>query len=304
MSSSLRSPDQPTPGLLVAELRQLPPIARVLARLQRVLSDPVSSLDGVADLIRIDAALTTRVIQISNSVWFGRGEPSQTIEDAVGRVGFREIYRLVAVMATDAVVASRLVVYGRDAGMMWQESVVCAYAAEILADRLGEDFAVAYTAGLLHATGRQAINQHLLASAGRSPRLADEGFPRDFSGAEFARLGFTQADVGAAMLSKWDFAPTIVEPIRFQYAPLDAGEPHAVMAAILYGARMLRTIVCQQQDPAFLRVDPEVLQRLRLTLADLAACQPDLQEQLKRARRLTTVSQSGKSSSALPGPGL
>ena len=291
-----RLPDQPTPRQLVSELRQLPPIARVLARLQRLLSDPVSSLDGVAELIRLDAALTTRVIQISNSVWFGRGEPSHTIEDAVGRVGFREIYRLVAVMATDAVVASRLVGYGRDAGMMWQESVVCAYAAEILADRLGEDFAVAYTAGLLHAAGRQAINQHLLASAGRPPRLADEGFPRDFSSAEFARLGFTQADVGAAMLSKWDFAPAIVEPIRFQYAPLDAGEPHAAMAAILYGARMLRTIVCQQQDPAFLRADPDVLHRLHLTLAEVAACQPELRAQLKRARKLTATSRSGESS--------
>jgi HD-like signal output (HDOD) protein len=302
MPPELRSPDQPTPLQLVTELHQLPPIARVLARLQRLLSDPVSSLDGIADLIRLDAALTTRVIQIGNSVWFGRGEPSRTIEDAVGRVGFREIYRLVAVMATDAVVASRLAVYGRDAGMMWQESVVCAYAAEILADRLGEDFAVAYTAGLLHATGRQAINQHLLAAAERPLRLADESFPRDFSGAEFARLGFTQADVGATMLSKWDFAPAIVEPIRYQYAPLAAGEPHAAMAAILYGARMLRTIVCQRQDPASLRVDPEVLQRVRLTLAEVVACKPELQMQLKHARKLTATSQSGESSLAALGP--
>ena len=302
MPPVLQSPDQPTPLQLVTELHQLPPIARVLARLQRLLSDPVSSLDGVAELIRLDAALATRLIQISNSVWFGRGEPSQTIEDAVSRVGFREVYRLVAVMATNAVVASRLAVYGRDAGMMWRESVVCAYAAEILADRLGEDFAVAYTAGLLHATGRQAINQHLLAAAERPSRLADESFPRDFSGAEFARLGFTQADVGAAMLAKWDFAPAIVEPIRYQYAPLDAGEPHAAMAAILYGARILRTIVCQQQDPAFLRVDPKVLQRVRLTLAEVVACQPELQMQLKHARKLTATSQSGESSLAALGP--
>jgi HD-like signal output (HDOD) protein len=207
----------------------------------------------------------------------------------VSRVGFREIFRLVAVMATDAVVASRLVLYGRDAGMMWQESVVCAHAAEILADRLGEDFAVAYTAGLLHATGRQAINRHFLASAECPPRLTDEGFPRDFSGTEFALLGFTQADVGAAMLSKWDFAPAIVEPVRFQYAPLEAAAPHDVLAAILYGARMLRTIVCQQQDPATLRADPEVLHVLRLTLAEVAACQSELQIQLKRARKLTAA---------------
>jgi hypothetical protein len=70
------------------------------------------------------------------------------------------------------------------------------------------------------------------------------------------------------------------------------------MAAILYGARMLRTIVCQQQDPAFLRADPDVLHRLHLTLAEVAACQPELRAQLKRARKLTAASQSGESSLA------
>ena len=74
------------------------------------------------------------------------------------------------------------------------------------------------------------------------------------------------------------------------------------MAAILYAARMLRTIVCQQYDPAFLHVDPEVLHRLRLTLAEVAAYQPELQAQLKRARKLTAPSQSAASSLVGLGP--
>src|SRR3954470_15407538 len=96
------SSDYPTPERLVAALGQLPPMAHVLARLQRLLADPNSGLDDIADLIRLDAALTTRIIQISNSVWFGRGMPCRTIVDAVNRVGFREVYHLVAVVASGA----------------------------------------------------------------------------------------------------------------------------------------------------------------------------------------------------------
>jgi len=102
------------PGLLVAELRQLPPIARVLARLQRVLSDPVfvPGWCGGSDPDRCRAHDSCDPDQQFRVVRPRRAEPDD--RGRRGRVGFREIYRLVAVMATDAVVASRLVVYGRD----------------------------------------------------------------------------------------------------------------------------------------------------------------------------------------------
>jgi HD-like signal output (HDOD) protein len=283
------NPNQPTPERLVAELRQLPPIARVLTRLQRMLSDPNSGIDDVSELIRLDAALATRVIQISNSVWFGRGIPCRTIEDAVNRVGFREVYRLVAVMASGAIVAQNLTAYGRDATTMWHESVACAFAAEMLAERRGEDTAVAYTTGLLHSIGRLAINQYIMASDKSTHQLADAGFPFDYSSAEFVLLGFNQADVGACMLEKWDFSTAIVEPIRYQYEPLEAQEPHDTMGAALYGARLLRTIICQKVPATSLQADEEILSTLRLSYDEMLAYLPRLQEQLARVHQMTKL---------------
>ena len=278
-----------TPERLVAELHQLPPVARVLARLQRLLANPESGITDVAGLIRLDAALATRIIQISNSVWFGRGESCQTIEDAVSRVGFREVYHLVAVMASGAIVAQPLAAYGRDAMTLWRESVACAFAAETLAARLGEDISVAYTAGLLHGIGRLAIDHHLVTTGDLLKRLSDEGFPLDHSGAEFALLGFNQADVGAYMLEKWDLAPTIVEPIRHQYEPLEADEPHDRMAALLYGARLLRTIVCHHQQPAATGDEEEIFGSLRLSREAVLASLPELQDQLARVHQMTKL---------------
>ena len=278
-----------TPERLAAELRQLPPIAQVLARLQRLLSDPNSGMEDVAGLIRLDAALATRIIQISNSVWFGRGTPCQTIEDAVNRVGFREVYHLVAVMASGAIVAQPLAAYGRDAMTLWRESVACAFAAETLAARLGEDTSVGYTAGLLHGIGRLAIDHHLVMTDAPVKQLADEGFPLDHSGAEFALLGFNQADVGACLLEKWDLAPAIIEPIRYQYEPLEAEEPHDRMAALLYGARMLRTVVCHNQQPGGIGDEEEILGCLRLSRSAVLASLPELQNQLTRVHQMTKL---------------
>jgi HD-like signal output (HDOD) protein len=260
-----------------------------LARLQQLLTNPESGIAEVAGLIRLDAALATRIIQISNSVWFGRGEPCQMIEDAVNRVGFREVYHLVAVMASGAIVAQPLAAYGRDAMTQWRESVACAFAAEALAARLGEDTSAAYTAGLLHGIGRLAIDHHLVTTGDILKRLADEGFPLDHSGAEFALLGFNQADVGACMLEKWDLTPAIIEPIRHQYEPLVADEPHDRLAALLYGARLLRTIVCQHQEPAPTDEEDEIFGCLRLSREAVLATLPELQEQLARVHKMTKL---------------
>lgn len=292
--TTLVPPENPqnysTPAGLVAAMGQLPAIAQVLARLQRLLSDTNSSLDDVTALIRLDAAMSTRVVQISNSAWFKRGSACQTIDEAVNRVGFREIFHLVSVVASRSMIAQPLAAYGRDAHATWRESLACAFAAELLANRLGEDTAVAYTSGLLHGIGRLAINKYVTTAGDTSRTLVDGGFPGDFSGSELALLGFTQAAVGAAMLQKWTFAPENIESVRHQYDPLAAEEPHDRMSAILYGARFLRTAVCQGEPPEDVEGADDVFHSVRLERADIMALLPDLEQQITRAVQITTVS--------------
>jgi HD-like signal output (HDOD) protein len=262
-------------------------MAQVLLRLQQLLSDVNSGLDDIAGLIRLDSAMTTRVIQISNSAWFGRGGGVRTIEEAVNRVGFREVYHLVSVAASSALVAQSLTVYGRDAVMTWKESIACAFAAESLAERLGEDTAIAYMNGLLHAIGRLAFNTHLPTIAGDPTRtLADHGFPADHSAAEFAVAGFTQADVGACMLVKWGFPRENSEPIRHQYEPLAAEVPHDRTSAVLYCARFLRTAVCFGLRPENDAGLADVLQSLPLSQEELLECLPIVNAKVTRAMQM------------------
>jgi HD-like signal output (HDOD) protein len=289
LPESQNSPNYTTPEGLVAAMGQLPAIAQVLARLQRLLSDTNSSLDDVAALIRLDAAMSTRVVQISNSVWFRRGSACQTIDEAVNRVGFREIFHLVSVVASRSMIAQPLVAYKRDAQATWRESLACAFAAELLANRLGEDTAVAYMCGLLHGIGRLAINKFVTSSGEAGRTLVDGGFPGDFSGSELALLGFTQADVGAAMLQKWTFATENIEPIRHQYDPLAAQEPHDRMSAILYAARFLRTTVCQGEPVSDVEGADDIFHSVRLERADILSLLPDLEQQISRAVQITSV---------------
>jgi HD-like signal output (HDOD) protein len=284
------TPDFSSPTNLAATLKQLPPMAQILSRLQRLLADVNSGLDDVAALIRLDSALATRVIQGSNSAYFGRGAGCRTLEEAVNRIGFSEVYRIVSVIASGSIVAHALPAYGRDSLAMWKESISCAFGSELVAEKIGEDTAIAYMNGLLHAIGRLAINGCIGAITGDPQRvLTDDGFPNDHSGAEIALLGFSQAEVSAAMLTKWGFSPENSMPVRHQYDPLAAEVPHDQMAAVLYTGRFLRTAICQGHPPLEVPGADDVFQSIRLTYEEVLECVEPLQDRVDRALHLTKL---------------
>ncbi|MFA5265584.1 MAG: HDOD domain-containing protein, partial [Opitutaceae bacterium] len=80
--------------------RTLPAAPRVLASLGDLLQDANVGLDEVANLIKRDAALAARIIRMSNSIVYGGkgGLRIGAIEEAVNRVGFSEVYRLVGMV--------------------------------------------------------------------------------------------------------------------------------------------------------------------------------------------------------------
>src|SRR3954471_20320670 len=79
---------------LLTIARSLPADLHVLSKLGEMLQDVNSELDEIAGLLRRDVALATRIVRISNSPMFGGGQIAST-EEAVNRVGFSEILKLV-----------------------------------------------------------------------------------------------------------------------------------------------------------------------------------------------------------------
>src|SRR5579885_3690922 len=134
------------PDDVVRELRHLPSAPRVLPRLLEILRDDRASIDDVVALIRVDAGMASRVLQIANSAYYSGSHSSRcpTMEEAVYRVGLVKVYELVAFAATAQLVMRDLRTYNLTPEDMWQRSISCAIAAERLATRVDTDFNSAY----------------------------------------------------------------------------------------------------------------------------------------------------------------
>ena len=143
---------------LLETARTLPAAPQVLAALGELLEDVNSDLEAVADLLKRDAALTARVVRMGNSAAFG-GTRVGSLDEAVNRVGFGEIYRIVGAAVTASLADRALAFYGVEAEALRESLLYHALASEVLAQHAGLEERTAYTAGLLRGLGMLVLDR-------------------------------------------------------------------------------------------------------------------------------------------------
>ncbi len=266
LSTSPQSPTTPTLEEVVRDLEHLPSAPRVLPRLKHLLCDGNTATEEVVEMVRLDPGIAARVLQFGNSAYFSHGLRCYTVDEAIHRVGYDQIYELVTAAVASQVLVRPLVAYNLEADDLWANSIACALAAESIAEQTNADRNIAYTVGLLHSIGMVVIDEWALRQQ-RPLRFAAHTLPLEACEAERAALGFHQAEAGATLLRSWDFPPAMSEPVRWQYLP-NGTAVHFPLAALLHVAKWLRTTVLYPAlNPA--RPHATLLTRLKLTNAQL-----------------------------------
>lgn len=211
---------------LVVHATKLPPAPQVFGRLVSAINDGNCSLDRMAELVRLDATLTTQLLRVANSALFGFRSQASNVEEAVLRVGFKELHRIVGLCAASALFQSDLATYATNAEAMWANAVTTAVAMEKLCAAAHADPALGYTAGLLRSIGKLVLARH--AAGGVDP------FPNDdtpLPAWETRTFGRNHAEVGTALCELWRFPKPIVGALREHLRP--AANPAALVLAHL-----------------------------------------------------------------------
>ncbi|MDA0269456.1 MAG: HDOD domain-containing protein [Chloroflexi bacterium] len=224
----------PTLDELVVQVAELAPLPAVAGRILALSGRADFSAHDLAAIIASDQALTTRLLRLANSAYYGAPRRIGTVRDAVVLLGFRAVQQVA--------LASCMMQRGRpsthlDYERFWHFSITTALLAEVLARVDGEHLDVAFTAGVVHNVGLLALDQHrpdLLGEAIARSRAE----PTSVHQAEHALLGYTDADLGAALVEHWNFPSTLVEAVRDHARPLDDPPAEGSLAAHVLRARV------------------------------------------------------------------
>ena len=195
---------------LVAEITQLPVQPGAAMHLLWMLEDPRTSAADLGRLIESDPALSTQVIRLANTAFYGLSGKVSSAWRAVTVLGLATVRALATTAAFDLFSEK-----GRSVpDDFWAHSVTTAAAASSLARRVGVQANDAFSAGLLHDIGSALVFR-------RAPRRYDSVIERlvedptlTLLDAERDEFGVTHAEVGAAALAVMKFPPELCEAIK------------------------------------------------------------------------------------------
>jgi HD-like signal output (HDOD) protein len=257
---------------ILAIAQKLPATACVLGKLQNLLSDPNAGLDEICELLKRDTTLAARILRISNSPYFGSSTPNASLEEAVGCVGYHEIYKVVGLTVSAQLLEKELAYYGYAAQQLWENTLCTALAMESLAQFVGVNPRAAYTAGLLRSMGKIVLN---LAAAESLPIA--EAFPRSAYPAlgdwERAKWGWDNADVGVLLLEEWNFSVETCAAVRGYHAPekTPADEIGPCLLNLAGGVAQNLGVGLAGEE-GYWQPHPVIFSRTRLTAPDLELC--------------------------------
>ena len=212
----------------------LPMSPSLLPKLLPFLSDVNANFEEVVQIISLEQTLTAKLLQICNSAFFGQDEPVATVTEAVNRVGYQSIY-LLAAMINGSNSFPTPAPAGIDTCKLWRHSVSAAFNSKFAAESAGLDSSLLFTAGLMHDIGKVVLAQ---VSAGKN--LAPCHLPTTPESLDKEKLAFgcNHADIGAALLEKWNLPPQLVACVQHHHAPQDAQDFKKISAAVAIGNSM------------------------------------------------------------------
>ncbi|MCH8474856.1 MAG: HDOD domain-containing protein [Opitutales bacterium] len=247
---------------------------RILIRLKEVLSDANSSPSDIVALLKVDSNLTGRVLAQSNSAYYSGSTSPRSLGEAINRLGFRQIYSVVAQAAAADFMAKNLSAYNLTADQMFEEALATATLMTQFGRRsslIKEDEDMLYLIGLLHGIGKVIINNCLLRQGfGKS---GYEKMPQLTPAREKSLYGFTYADAGSALLSNWQFSKDIVDAVRLHVEPFEKGYAPPMAFALCLSIRLKEKVMDSVNQVDFSwQGDPRLLSELNIQGGEIPDC--------------------------------
>jgi HD-like signal output (HDOD) protein len=218
----------------------LPTPPETYLRMTEALQSQHTSLADLAEIIRADLALTTKLLQVVNSVQFGAGRKIMTVFEAVQLTGIGVLQGLMlGIQAIKQYDGTRL--NSLTLPSLWNHSLETAVAVRKLAQCENLDFATCeefFVCGLLHDMGKLIFATHAdLDYSKLIKRAAGQSLP--VSCLEQEQFGATHSDVGAYLLGLWGLPESIVSSVQMHHH-LDLVEPGNFSAVVaIYAAHCL-----------------------------------------------------------------
>jgi len=253
-----------------------------VTRLSALMADDRWTLNDVEEVVKLDQALTMRLLRAANSAASASAMPIATVRDAVVRMGAKSLLSMATAVGVQKRLQRALPEYGLSEGELWRHSVAAALAAETLprfcgAALPGETFAAA----LLHDVGKLVMARFL---DEQILRVLAEG--REQGGlssllAETEVLQVHHGELGGLIAQHWQLPERMVTGIIYHHTP---DQTRDIIADAVHVANVSAKLAGTgyTASEADLQVTPSSLERLGMTHEAVLELSSDVAARLEK----------------------
>ena len=232
---------------LIGKSQDLPSLPEIYLRVSEQLEDETSTVQKIGDTVQNDPAITTRVLKMVNSAYYGTPNEVASVSQAVSLLG-RERLKHILIGSVLRGVFSVQENPAFSMQVFWQHSIKTAIIARQLATHVSviQEPESMFTAGLLHDIGKL-----LLINKFPERMLAAEEYAIqkrvDVLSAELSQVGVTHTAVGEALMQHWGLPQLLIDCARSHHEVVHDG-PNRDATHLIYLANCLSSYVPPLDD--------------------------------------------------------
>lgn len=211
---------------LLEQIKELPAMPNVIVKALGIIKDDNSGTKELSDIMTYDQALTSQVLKLVNSAYYGFAQEITSVGKALALLGMTQTRNIIIAVAMKPMLTSQ---GGRD---MWKHSLRCGVAAEYLAEKTNVvDSGDAFTIGFLHDIGKIILNIADTMTYQRVRTMVKNG--QDIIEAENETFETNHADLGFLLAKKWKLSVLLANCIKYHHDPLSSSMPQVSTLAYL-----------------------------------------------------------------------
>jgi HD-like signal output (HDOD) protein len=276
-----------SPQQVVQSIGELAVLPQVVMKVLDMTSNTRATTQELEDVIGQDQALTSKVLTLANSSYYGLPRRVSSLREAVMFLGFRVVRNIAMTASCYNIFIGKSDSQSLLKRRIWKHSVdtslltrlVCAYAPDVVPDE-------AFAAGLLHDIGKTVLEQYYPQAMLQVVQTAERLGIRHHE-AEEQILGFNHADVGLALAIQWNLPIALGEALGYHHcisAASAAPRLVAVVAVASEVSNMLEDGAGDEQWEMYVRED--ALQTLGISTQQMEALLQGCRVEVERSMGL------------------
>ncbi|OZV10398.1 hydrolase [Tissierella sp. P1] len=204
---------------IVNKVEDMKVLPEIINKIIVLTDDPDSTVHDMEEVILQDQVLTTKILRLANSAYYGYARKISTISQATVLLGFQAIKGIALASTVRTYLTNELRGYSLEKNELWSQSQTCAIVSRFIAKSIKYyNPEEAYIAGLLRDIGKTILNQHMEKEY-MEVLLKMEKDNISFLDAEKEVLGFGHAEIGEKIAEKWNLPKDLVEAIGYHHTP-------------------------------------------------------------------------------------